>query len=86
MSTLNGALWPEIYGIRHLGAVRSVVVALMVFSSALGPGCVGWLIDRGISLADQFQTMAVYCLAMSVMLLFVGRYIHNRTAMQPATV
>ncbi|MFC1231392.1 hypothetical protein [Streptomyces sp. Sce081] len=36
--SLFGTVWPEVYGTRHLGAVRSPVVAVLVFASALGPG------------------------------------------------
>ena len=86
MSTLNGSLWPEIYGTRNLGAIRSVVVALMVFSSALGPGCVGWLIDHAVALGDQFQVMAVYCIAVSALLFFVSRHVHARAVLSPAPV
>ncbi len=86
MSTLNGSLWPEIYGIRNLGAIRSVVVALMVFSSALGPGCVGWLIDHGVAIGSQFHVMAIYCFAVSALLIFVSRHVHARAALSPAPV
>ena len=86
MSTLNGALWPEIYGTRNLGAIRSVVVALMVFSSALGPGFVGWLIDRSVSLDVQFIAMGIYCAAVSVVLYFVGRHVRARTELAPIAV
>jgi sugar phosphate permease len=58
--TLLGALWAELYGTRHLGAIRALAVAGMVFSSALGPGVMGWLIDGGINLEHQFLVMAVY--------------------------
>ena len=58
--TLLGALWAELYGTRHLGAIRALAVAGMVFSSALGPGVMGWLIDWGIDLEDQFLVMAAY--------------------------
>lgn len=39
--------WAEVYGTRHLGAIRSMVAAIMVFGSAPGPGITGWFIDRG---------------------------------------
>ncbi len=86
MSTLNGSLWPGIYGTRNLGAIRSVVVALMVFSSALGPGCVGLLIDQGVTLDLQFEVMAVYCIAISGLLLFVSRHVHARSIRSAAIV
>jgi MFS family permease len=86
MGTLNGALWPEVYGIRNLGAIRSVIMALMVFSSALGPGFVGWLIDAGVTLESQFEVMAVYCVVVSVVLLIVSGRLRERTAVSAASV
>lgn len=44
------SLWPEIYGTRHLGAIRSVATVVMVFGSALGPVFMGWALDALISL------------------------------------
>ena len=57
--TLFGALWPEVYGTRHLGAVRSTVVAMMVFATAAGPGLTGALIDAGVGLPDQLDRKSV---------------------------
>ena len=77
-TTLFGALWPEIYGTKHLGSVRSIIVALMVLSSALGPGITGYLIDYGIPFPSQIIVMGFYCLAVSVVMLFVSRQVANR--------
>jgi MFS family permease len=62
-STLFGAVWPEIYGLAHLGAVRSVIVSAMVFATAAGPGITGTLIDAGVELPTQMRWLAVYCVA-----------------------
>ncbi|MCB1743732.1 MAG: MFS transporter [Gammaproteobacteria bacterium] len=48
--TSGAAIWAELYGVRHLGAVRSLVIALRVFASALGPIIPGTLLDRGVGL------------------------------------
>ena len=40
--TISGALWAEIYGIAHLGAVRALVQALLLISVALAPAAMGW--------------------------------------------
>ncbi len=85
-STLNGALWPEAYGTRHLGAIRSVIMALMVFSSALGPGFVGLLIDHGVTLAVQLHVMGVYCAVISAGLLLVSRHLQARAALSAAAI
>ena len=44
------ALWPELYGTRHLGAIKSLVASLGVFASALGPVIMGGLMDFGLSI------------------------------------
>lgn len=61
-STLFGALWPTLYGVTHLGAIRSVTIAAAVLATAAGPGVTGTLIDRGISLPLQMVTLGLYCL------------------------
>jgi MFS family permease len=67
-STLFGAIWPEIYGIAHLGAIRSVIVSVMVLATAAGPGITGTLIDAGIGLPTQMRWLGLYCLAAAVAL------------------
>lgn len=62
-ATTQGALWPELYGVRHLGAIRSVSTALVVFSTAASPGLVGVLMDAGVALEFQLQVMGFYCFA-----------------------
>ena len=71
-STLFGALWPEVYGTKHLGSVRSLVIATMVFATAMGPGISGYLIDFGIKYTYQVAAMGIYCLAASGIMLFVS--------------
>lgn len=61
-STLFGALWPEIYGTKNLGAIRSVTVSAAVLATAAGPGITGTLIDRGIELPTQMIFLGAYCL------------------------
>ena len=72
-STLFGALWPELYGTRHLGGIRSLIVALMVFATAMGPGLTGALIDWGVSYPGQIAAMGVYCLLICVVMILVSR-------------
>lgn len=79
-STLFGALWPEIYGVKHLGEIRSLIMALMVFASALGPGIIGWFIDYGIALETQFLAMAAYCIVISGVLFGVSNAFIARQA------
>lgn len=73
-----GAIWPEIYGTRHLGAIRSVVSAAMVFASALGPGLTGWLIDIGMGFETQLLVMGAYCLGTMIVLYRVSKKLDQR--------
>lgn len=77
-STLFGALWPEIYGSRYLGSIRSVVVALLVFATAMGPGVTGFLIDAEVSYPLQIAVMGLYSFAMCFVMLIVSRKIIRR--------
>jgi MFS family permease len=57
-ATVSGAFWPEFFGTKHLGSVRSVAMSLMVFATALGPLISGILIDKGFGLESQYLIMA----------------------------
>lgn len=46
------ALWPELYGTQHLGAIRSVATVVMVFGSALGPIFMGTAFDASASFSS----------------------------------
>lgn len=83
-STLIGALWPELYGTRHLGAIRAVVVAAMVFATALGPGLTGALIDAGVSLPGQLLVMSIWCLVAAAVLAAIAPRIRARNAVATA--
>ncbi len=53
----HSAVLAEMYGTAHIGGIKALGAALMVFGSALGPVFMGWLIDGGIS----FETVALGC-------------------------
>ncbi|MEO1117929.1 MAG: MFS transporter [Pseudomonadota bacterium] len=77
-STLFGALWPEVYGTKHLGAVRSVIVSAMVFSTAAGPGLTGTLIDTGMPLTAQMRWLGGYCLVATLAMAWASRALRRR--------
>tara|TARA_R110002110_G_scaffold258495_5_gene474304 strand:- start:1237 stop:2454 length:1218 start_codon:yes stop_codon:yes gene_type:complete len=59
-STGSSSFWPEYYGTRHIGSIKSVAAALMVFGSAIGPGITGAFIDYGVDFPDQMLPIAIY--------------------------
>lgn len=66
-ATGASTFWAEYYGTRHIGAIKSVAAALMVFGSAIGPGITGWLIDLGIDFPQQMLPIAVYYVIAALM-------------------
>lgn len=58
MSTVFGTVWAELYGTSRLGTVRAFSHAAMVFFSALGPVCLGYALDAGLSI----ETIATCCM------------------------
>lgn len=61
-ATVPTAFWAEYYGTRHLGSIKAMGVAVMVFGSAIGPGITGVLIDAGYAFPQQMPAIAAYFL------------------------
>jgi MFS family permease len=56
------ALWAEIYGVKYLGAIKSLFTAISVFASALGPVSMGVMMDQGFSIETICLVFVGYCL------------------------
>ena len=69
--TVTGALWAELYGVDHLGAIRAMVAACMVFASAGSPVSMGWLIDAGVGI-EAIAVMCIGYLAVAMTLARIG--------------
>jgi predicted MFS family arabinose efflux permease len=65
---ISNSLWPEIYGSRNIGAIRSLTVALMVLATALSPILFGVLIDRGVGIAALMGACGVYVLGSALLM------------------
>ena len=78
-SSVFGTIWPETYGIKHLGSIRSVAISAMVFASALGPGLTGRAIDLKIGFEFQLILMAGYSFGAAALMVFVSRNLLSRT-------
>ncbi len=61
-ATVHAALWAELYGTRHIGAIKALAHSVMVFASAAGPGVTGLIIDAGVPFPDQALWFAFYTL------------------------
>jgi len=71
--TTWGTLLPSTYGTNHLGSVRAMATALMVVSTAIGPGITGLAIDWGVTFPEQAIFMAVWCGVLSAAMVPVMR-------------
>lgn len=81
-STLLGSLWAELYGTRHLGAIRSLVASGTVLASALAPGLMGVLLDQGVGITAQLAGMAVYTGLAAIMLGLLAPGLGRRAALR----
>jgi len=79
-TSIFGTVWPELYGTKHLGAIRSIAVSGIVFSSACGSGVTGWLIDLQIGFESQLVFMALWCVLSAGTLFVVSSRMLQRTA------
>ena len=66
--TAAAAMWPELYGVRHLGAIKSLGVTLMVFGSALGPAALGGMMDVGVSIEMVCVVFIVYSIFSGILM------------------
>jgi len=62
-ATLPAAFWAEFFGTRHLGSIKAMATAIMVFGSAVGPGLTGLIIDFGVDYARQMLWVSGYMIA-----------------------
>lgn len=68
-NTVKSALWAELFGTSMIGTVRSLFSSIMVFSTALSPFLIGWLIDRQVPF-DYVLMAGVISMAVSTLLAF----------------
>ncbi len=66
--TAVSAMWAELYGVGSIGAIKSVVTALAVLASAIGPVIMGVCMDAGIPIERVCLYFAAYVLAASLLI------------------
>ena len=60
----RSSLWPELYGVEHLGSLKGILTGLGVFSTALGPPVLGYLLDIQFPLELVFGAAGVVTVIM----------------------
>jgi len=71
-NVLGSSTWAEIYGVKHIGSIKALSTALMVFSTAFGTALFGLFIDQGYSI-EQIAFVSFVYIFISIILLFFVR-------------
>jgi predicted MFS family arabinose efflux permease len=69
-NVLGSSTWAEIYGVKHIGSIKALTTALMVFATAFGTALFGVLIDKGLSIENISIISGTY-IFLSIVILFI---------------
>ncbi len=75
--TIGGTFWPNYFGTKYLGSIRSLSTSSMVFGTALGPFLVGQILDFGISYNIVLFFMSLLAVASSISLFITMSKVPN---------
>ncbi len=78
MVTCIPLLLAEVYGTRHIGAIRSFAATVSVFGSALAPPLLGLGLDADVSLGIMGAIAALYVVIASAMMAYACRQENRR--------
>ncbi|MFT5641867.1 MAG: MFS family permease [Cyclobacteriaceae bacterium] len=68
LGSLTGvAIWAELYGVKNLGAIKSMITMIMVVATAIGPIVIGW------GLAQSLSYTLIASIAFILVISLVGR-------------
>ena len=69
-NVLGSSTWAEIYGVKHIGSIKALTTALMVFATAFGTALFGILIDMGLTIESISIVSGAY-IFISIIMLFI---------------
>ena len=75
-----GAMWADVYGVVHLGAIRSLATAVAVFATSLSPFLLGKAFDLGLSVEWVFRALAGYVGGATLLVLAASLILRRRAA------
>lgn len=78
-SNIKSALWVELYGEKLIGTVRSLFSSLMVFSTAMSPFLIGWLLDHSVHITT-ILTGAVATVLIATILAYIAFTLEEKPA------
>ena len=80
--TCGASLWPELYGTKFLGSIKSLTGAFFIFATSLSPWVSGILLDSGWAfdnLVELSLAITMFTLSLLLMTLFVKRDLGRQT-------
>lgn len=77
-SPIINALWAEIYGTEHIGAIRSMMTSLMILSTAAAPWFFGLFIELGWSDKSFFGMLTAAMMVVALIILPAQRSFTKR--------
>lgn len=75
-----GAMWADVYGVLHLGAIRSLATAVAVFATSLSPFLLGAAFTRAFSVGWVCGALAIYVGGASALVLAASLVLRRRAA------
>ncbi|MBT3907666.1 MAG: MFS transporter [Rhodospirillales bacterium] len=81
---VSGAIWPELYGTTHLGAIKSFTKALNVFASALSPWVFGLLFDAKFGILE-ISYLSIGIIFVTGLLAKISQYTHSQEPLKKAS-
>ena len=75
-NVLGTSTWAEVYGVKHIGSIKALTTALMVFSTAFGTAVFGLLIDKGFSIEEISIIAGTYIFIALIALFFIRNKIN----------
>ena len=70
-NVLGSSTWAEIYGVKHIGSIKALTTAFMVFSTAFGTAVFGLMIDNGFSIENIALVSSIYIVISLILLIFI---------------
>ena len=74
---IKSAIWAELYGTLHLGAIKSSLATIMVLSTAASPALFGWFLDYMKEPQTLLYVLSVSSLAAAALSYFALKKIEN---------
>ncbi len=69
-NVLGSSTWAEIYGVKHIGSIKALTTAMMVFSTAFGTAIFGIIIDLGYSIQVIALVSSAYIIIANILIMF----------------